>query len=76
MALFCLFFSVLTRDQLHPHLKEYVERFGTKNYHGGPIEVDIIYKNVETITFYDDTYINGHHHEEITVSVYFAMMSL
>lgn len=59
--------SVLTRDQLHPHLKEYVQKFGSKDYHGGPMEVDILFKNIETITFYDDTTINGHHHKEVTV---------
>jgi hypothetical protein len=48
---------------LNPHLKNYVEMYGIKDYHGNQsIEVehhDVLHHNIESITFYDDSSISG-----------------
>ncbi|KAK4022414.1 pachytene checkpoint protein 2 homolog [Daphnia magna] len=51
--------SRLTREQLNPYLKEYVEKYGTKDYHGEANEINILCSNVESITFHDDTNMEG-----------------
>jgi len=57
------FFSRLSKEQLNPHLKNYVEMYGIKDYHGNQsIEVehhDVLHHNIESITFYDDSSISG-----------------
>ena len=51
--------SRLTREQLNPSLKEYVEKYGIKEYHGEANEIDILCSNVDSITFHDDTNMGG-----------------
>ncbi|KAI9555153.1 hypothetical protein GHT06_017668 [Daphnia sinensis] len=51
--------SRLTREQLNPYLKEYVEKYGTRDYHGEANEINILCSNVESITFHDDTNMEG-----------------
>lgn len=59
--------SRLSKEQLNPHLKSYVEKYGIKDYHHGNqnIEIDALHHNIESITFYDDSSISG------SVVVYF-----
>ena len=54
-----LVFSRLTREQLNPSLKEYVEKYGTKDYHGEANEINILCSDVDSITFHDDTNMSG-----------------
>ncbi|XP_046437493.1 pachytene checkpoint protein 2 homolog [Daphnia pulex] len=51
--------SRLTREQLNPSLKEYVEKYGIKEYHGEANEIDLLCSNVDSITFHDDTNMGG-----------------
>nr|CAH0098974.1 unnamed protein product [Daphnia galeata] len=51
--------SRLTREQLNPSLKEYVEKYGIKEYHGEANEINILCSNVDSITFHDDTNMGG-----------------
>ena len=54
--------SQLSKEQLNPYLKEYVEKYGIKDYHGNQsIEIDavLLCHNVDSIIFYDDSNITG-----------------
>jgi len=51
--------SRMSKEDLKPHLELYVKKYGTKNYHGGNIESDILNSNIDSITFYNDSNNDG-----------------
>lgn len=52
-------YSLLTRDQLNPCLREYVQRYGNKEYRGEINDIETLCSNVQSITFHDDDNVDG-----------------
>ena len=60
----------MSKEDLKPHLELYVKKYGTKNYHGGNIESDILNSNIDSITFYNDSNNDG----LISVCHYYSLL--
>lgn len=53
--------SLLSKEQLHPHLKAYISKYGFHDYQSGSeVKCPILHSNVDSITFYNDGSIGGH----------------